>query len=130
MRWMKWISLLAAITVIISCYYPWLTVPAKGIVISGVSAEGTTYGKPGYFNFLLTGLYLVLTMVPQLWAKRMNIFVAALNFAWSIRNFILLSRCEAGDCPEHQTFFYVYFIASIVMMVGALFTSTGKPLKD
>ena len=126
MRWMKWFSLAAALLLIVSCFMPWVMIPGRQITITGVDATGTTFGKPGYFNLLLTMFYIVLTVIPRLWAKRINIFLATINIAWVFRNYLLLSRCEAGECPEKQNFFYLYILAGICMFVGALLTTTGK----
>jgi hypothetical protein len=126
MRWMKWISLAAAIALIVSCFSPWVTIPGRNITITGIDATGTTFGKPGYFNLLMTGVYILLTFVPRLWAKRLNLIVAAINIAWAFRNFIILSRCEGGECPEKQTAFYIMLFASVVMLLGSLLTDTGK----
>ena len=128
MRWMKWFSLLAAIILIFSCYQPWVIIGSRQLVINGVDATGTTFGKPGYFNLLLTILYLVFTLIPRLWAKRINIFVATINLAWVLRNYLLLSRCEAGECPQRQTFFYIFIIAGVCMFIGALLTPADKKL--
>lgn len=125
---MKWFSLAAAAVLIMSCYNTWVIVGSKQIQISGVHASGTTFGKPGYFNLSLTAVYIVLTLIPRLWAKRVNIFVATINLAWVLRNYLLLSRCEAGECPEKQTFFYVYMLAGICMFIGALLTPADKKL--
>lgn len=126
MQMMKWISIVAAITLISTCFMTWVIVPHKEIFISGIDATGTTFGKPGYFNLVLSVLFIVLTLTPRLWAKRVNIFVATINLAWTIRNYLLLSRCEAGECPEKQTALYVFLIAGIVMFIGALLTAPGK----
>lgn len=128
MRWMKWFSLAAAALLIISCYNTWVIVGSQQIAISGVDASGTTFGKPGYFSLVLTIAYIILTLIPRLWARRINLFFATLNFAWVIRNYLLLSRCEAGECPQKQTFFYLYILAGVAMLIGALTTPANKKL--
>ena len=129
MQWMKWFSVVAAIALIASCFMTWVIVPGKEIFISGIDASGTSFGKPGYLNLVLGALFIVLTLVPRLWAKRVNIFVATINLAWTVRNYLLLSRCEAGECPEKQTALYIFLIAGIAMFAGALLTSPGKTIK-
>lgn len=128
MHRMKWFSLLVAIVLIVACFMPWVIISSRQIVITGINASGTTFGKPGYFNLLLTVFYIVLTLVPRLWAKRINIFVATINMAWVFRNYLLLSRCEAGECPEKQSFFYIFILAGVCMFIGALLTGTGKKI--
>jgi hypothetical protein len=121
---MKWVGIIAALIVIASCFFPWVIIESKGIVVTGVESGGTNYGKPGYMNFLLSGIFLVLSLVSRTWSIRVNLFIAGLNFAWSIRNFILLARCEAGECPERQTALYALLIASFIMLVALI----GTPL--
>lgn len=118
MRWMKWISIIAALTVIVCCFYPWMVVESRNIVVSGVSAEGTRFGKPGYLHLLLSGLYLFFAFIPKLWAKRINLFLATLNVAWALRNFILMSRCEGGECPVRKIALPLLFLASILMLLS------------
>jgi hypothetical protein len=118
----KWSGIAAAITLVATCFYPWLTIPGREIIISGVSAEGTAYGRPGYLNILLITFFLVFALIPRMWAKRVNVFVSTVNFAWSVRNFILLSRCEGGDCPVRQTAVYIYLIVSFLLLLSSLLT--------
>jgi hypothetical protein len=60
-------------------------------------------------------------------AQRINIFLAAFNIGWSLRNFILLGRCEAGECPVRKSALYLYFICSILLMLSILFQKIKMP---
>ena len=100
---------------------PWVIVPSRNIVISGVSAEGTNFGKPGYLNIILSIFFIVFTLIPRLWAKRANLVVVALNIAWAIRNYLLLSACRGGDCPEKQAGLYLLIFSSLFILVSGLF---------
>src|SRR5687768_8534630 len=95
-----WLGLLATATLVIACFYPWVTIASKNIVISGVDTTGTTYGKPGYLNFILSGIYVIFIVIPKEWARKAALFAAAFNLAWSVRNFLILSTCQGGICPE------------------------------
>ena len=108
--------------VIVSCFFSWVVIESKEIVISGIEASGTNYGKPGYFNLLLSGIFFILSFIPRLWAKRANLFFSTLNLAWSFRNFILLARCEGGECPDRQPALTVLLVASLVMLVALVLT--------
>jgi len=121
MRYFKWIGLAAALLLIISCFTPWLTIASRNIVISGIDATGTNYGKPGYFNLLMTVCFIFFTLVPRVWAKRANLLVVALNLGWVIRNFIILPKCEGGECPEKQAGIYLMLVAGILMLLSAFF---------
>lgn len=126
---MKWVGILAALVVIISCFFPWIIIESKGILVTGVESGGTNFGKPGYMNFLLSGIFLILSLIPGSWTIRANLFTAGLNFAWSLRNFMLLARCEAGVCPERQTALYVLLIASLIMLVALIATPLATKKK-
>ncbi len=99
---MKWIGLLAALALIAACFFPWVFIESNNITVTGINSEGTSFGKPGYFHFVLAALYLVFHFTPRIWAKRINLLVAALNIGWAVRNYFLISACEGGECPEKK----------------------------
>ncbi len=121
MRYMKWIGLLAALLLTASCFTPWIFIGSKNITISGVDATGTNYGKPGYFHFFLTAVFLFCTFMPRVWAKRINLLVTALNLGWCLRNFFILATCSGGECPVRQTGLWLSLLASVLMLISALF---------
>jgi hypothetical protein len=118
---MKWIGIIATIVLIIACFYPWVYIESENINITGLSAAIMKLGKPAYFHFLMAAFYLSFHFTPRIWAKRWNLLVAALNLSWSVRNFFLVSACAAGECPQKKWALYVVLIASVVMMLAALF---------
>jgi hypothetical protein len=117
---MKWIGLLATIALVIACFFPWVFIESKSITVSGIESAGTNFGKPGYFHFFLSAFYVIFNFTPRIWAKRFNILVATLNIAWAVRNYLLISACSGGECPEKEAALYVVLISSIVMLVAAL----------
>lgn len=117
----QWIALLAAIVLAIACFIPWSFIASQQLTLSGVDTTGTRYGKPAYNHFILDALILVLTLIPRIWAKRLNLLTGVLNLGWAIRNFLLFGRCEAGDCPERQIGLYLALAASIILMLTILF---------
>jgi hypothetical protein len=121
MRWMKWTGVAAAILLIGSCFTPWVIIESKDIVISGIDTTGTNFGKPGYFHLLMAAIFLFLTYTARLWAMRCNLFIAAVNLGWAIRNYFIISQCRGGDCPLKLTGIYLMLIASVVIMIAALF---------
>lgn len=123
MRIMNLIGIAAAAISVYACFQPWVIIPEPYIVITGVDASGTNYGKPGYFNLVMTAFFVFFTIVPRVWAKRANLLVVALNIAWTIRNFFLIAQCEAGVCPQKKEGLYLVFFAAIVMLVTAVFPS-------
>ena len=120
MKYTQTIGIIAALVVLICSFLPWSIVISQQIAISGFDTEGTRFGKPGLFLNFFTILSIILFLIPAIWAKRTNIFIGAIVFSWSIRNYILVSTCLMGECPEKQPALYTLVIASGVVMVMSL----------
>ena len=118
---MKWIGLFAVILLIVSCFLPWVIIPSKNIVVSGVGSTGTNFGKAGYTHFVLSVFFIIFHLIPKLWAKRWNLLIVALNIAWAIRNYFIISMCREGECPEKQIGLWLVMISSALMLLAALF---------
>ncbi len=118
---MKWIGILATIALVTACFFPWVFIESKNITVTGIDSTGTSFGKPGYFHFVLAAFYLVFHFTPRIWAKRMNLLIAALNIGWAARNYFLISSCAGGDCPEKKAALYIVLISSFIMLIAALF---------
>jgi len=127
MRYMKWIGPAAAVLLIVSCFSPWVFIESRNITVSGINAMGTNFGKPGYFNLLMTAFFLICTFIQRIGAKRTNLFITALNLGWAIRNYFMITACQGGDCPTKKTGIYLMMLASILMMISALFPDMKPP---
>ena len=128
MRWMKWTGLIAAVLLIASSFLPWVVIAYQSIIVSGVESAGTNYGKPGYFNFALAFFFIFFSFIDRVWAKRCNLFIVAINMAWAIRNYIMMTTCYGGECPDKKIGLYLMLVASAVMLLGAFFP--GIKLKE
>ncbi len=125
MKYSKWIGLLAVIIVVLVCYMPWVYVPAVKLRISGMSASGQqNFGKPGLMNLFCSFGAAIFFLLPRIWAKRTNIFFCGFNVAWALRNYILVSRCYGGDCPDIKPGLYILLAASFVMLLMAFLPDT------
>ena len=125
---MKYSQLLGCIAVVLLaavCYLPWSYIEENNILITGMSAPGTLFGKPGLMHFVLGGILILLFLIPRLWAKRTNVFFGAVNLAWSVRNYILLSTCYMGECPKLRYGIYL----EILLCIGILFMTFLPDLK-
>ena len=67
-----------------------------------------------------TVIAFILFLIPKLWAKRMNLFIAALNLAWTIRNFFVVSSCFAGECPQKQFGLFAVIVLSVGVLAMAM----------
>lgn len=120
MKYSQRIGIIATIALMADCFLPWVFIASKQITVSGFIAIGTNFGKPGLLNFIMCVIMLVMFAVPAIWAKRTNVFIAALNLAFSIRNFIVLPFCSAGECPEKKIGLYLLLGLSAVILVMSL----------
>lgn len=120
MKYSQYIGILACLVVLICSFLPWSIVVSEQITISGFDTTGTRFGKPGLFLNFFTGISLLFFIIPNIWAKRTNIFLGAVVFAWSVRNYILVSTCLMGECPVKQPALYVLVGASFVVMIMSL----------
>ena len=126
MRYSKWIGLFAGLLYIGCCFLPWVIIVSKNIEVTGLKAEGTNFGSPGYLGIILSVFFLAFNFTPRIWAKRINLAVVALQVGWAIRNYYVLSACRV-DCPEKQTGLYLQLVAALLMLAVALFPDMKIP---
>ena len=111
------------------CYLPWSFIPGRNIVVTGMSAPGTDFGKPGLMHLVLGVVLFIFFAVPKIWAKRLNVFVAAINLAWGIRNYILLSTCYMGQCPVKKPVLFLLLAICSFIQVMSFFPKINIPEK-
>lgn len=126
----KWILLVVALIVLLSVFFPWVIIESKNIVVSGMQAARTAYGKPGLFSLFFAGLVFIFSLVPRIWAHRICIFSGALNIGWALRNFLILSTCQGGECPQRQAAFYIYLFSSILLLIVVLVQEGKLPATE
>ncbi|NCI46591.1 hypothetical protein [Sediminibacterium soli] len=129
MKHSQTIGILAAIATIAVCFLPWVVIPGKQLVITGMDAAGTNFGKPGLVNSILCVVMIVLFLVPRIWSKRTNVFLAALNLAWCFRNYLLVSTCMMGECPEKKSWLFALLFLGITIQLMALLPKIPLPQK-
>jgi len=120
MRWMKWTGVIAAVVLIIAGCMPWVFISWRDFMATGIDA-GEHFRKPAYGHFVFSFFFLIFIFVQTIWAKRANLLVTALNMAWAIRNFAKITACEGGECPDKQIGIYLVVVASLLMLISALF---------
>ncbi len=120
MKYSQPIGMIASLALMAVCFMPWTFIASHQLTITGFSAEGTNFGKPGLFNFVLSFIMLIMFAVPAIWAKRTNVFMAALNLAWSFRNYLLVSACMMGECPEKKWALFAIIGLAILLQIMSL----------
>ena len=117
---MKYSNIIGAalvVILIIACNMDWVHIDGGKLTVSGLKAVGTNFGKPGLMNIITGSMAGILFLTPFLWAKRINLFFCAFNLAWAIRNYIIVTMCREGDCPEKQTGIYLLMTSSVLMLL-------------
>ena len=105
----------------VAAYQPWMTIISKNITITGMNTTGSNFGKPALMNLIVSGISVIFFLSSSIMAKRANIFFCAFNIAWSIRNYVIVSMCRGGECPEKKLGLYVLMLAAIIIMLASLF---------
>jgi hypothetical protein len=127
MQSMRWLSLLTAATIITACFFTWVSVEEKHFYIGGFfSSTGNRFGEPGLFHVILCTIYILLVLINKVWSLRTAFFISAFNIAWAVRNFMLISACSGGTCPEKHTGLYAILIGSILLII---LTALVRPSK-
>jgi hypothetical protein len=129
-RYSKWISLLAAILLILACYLPWAFYPDLNKSFTGFFSENNIYGKPAKWLTVMALFSVICQFLPMIFLKRLNLLLMALNLAYAIKTYIVYAECYRGYCPVKQTGLYLMLMSSIVLMIAAVFPSASirKPV--
>lgn len=121
MRYSNYIGIIAALLLVFAATFPWIYIPSVQATVSGFGSETVMkFGKPVLMNLIMLVLNVLFFLIPKLWAKRFNPFIASIGFAWALRNLLLLSTCRNGECPERTIWLYVYFFAACVVLIMTL----------
>ncbi|MEO6583024.1 MAG: hypothetical protein ABIO05_01800 [Ferruginibacter sp.] len=82
---------------------------------------GNYYGKAGIPITILSSIILLLLLTPKLWAKRVNLFLAGLLVAYTIRTYIIFTSALFKGEVEKYAGIYLIIIFSFLIMITSLF---------
>ena len=117
MKYSQTIGFIAVVLAILVCFMPLVYIESKRLTITGFKAEGTRFGRPGMFIVYMGSIAAGLFLIPKIWAKRVNVFLTAMIFAWAVRNYLLLTTCAAGECPEKQVGLFLLLAFTAITMI-------------
>src|SRR5690349_13464301 len=117
MKYSQLLGVLACIAQVLVCFMPWSFVAEQNILITGMNSAVRDYGKPGLINIFFSSIIVLFFVIPKIWAKRANVIIAAINVAWSFRNYLLMSTCHGGECPEKRAGIYLLMALSIFILI-------------
>jgi len=116
----QWIGIAAAVLVVAACFMPWAYFPVLQKEFTGFWSEQNRYGRPGKVLLFFSVVEIVFFLVPKVWAKRANLFVAAVGVAWGFKCFYLYTACYRGECPEKRLGLFLMFGGTILALVATL----------
>jgi hypothetical protein len=119
MKYSKWIGIFGVLLLFLAAYMPWITIVSKGINITGMNTAGTNFGKPALMNIMVSVVSAAFFLSSSVMAKRANLFFCAFNLAWSIRNFVIVTMCRAGECPEKKWGLYLLMVSAVIIMLAS-----------
>ncbi|MCO6496170.1 MAG: hypothetical protein J5I50_00770 [Chitinophagaceae bacterium] len=120
MKHYKIVAVIAAVLMVASCFMPWAYYPDRDEVFTGFYSYQNLFGKPGAVFIFFAVVYLIFVFIDRMWAKRTNIFVAAISLAYLIRTYIIYTKCYFGTCPEKRMGMYLLIAASVLLLITAL----------
>jgi hypothetical protein len=88
---------------------------------TGFSTYQNQYGRPGIFLTLIAVIVFAFMLLPKIWAKRANLFIAALGVGYAIKSYVLFAACYNAYCPEKKAGIFIMLISTIIMLIAAAF---------
>ncbi|MEJ7626022.1 MAG: hypothetical protein WKF35_04080 [Ferruginibacter sp.] len=82
---------------------------------------GSYYGKAGIPISIMASIVLLFMLIPKLWAKRFNLFIAAVLFAYTLRTYIIFTSALFEGEVEKFAGIYLVILLSVVILVCTLF---------
>lgn len=117
------IGVIASLLVIGICFLPWIEVPLHHLILSGWHGKVNNelnFGQQGVSHTLFCTILILLFLVPRVWAKRTNIFIAALHLGWAFKNYLIFSMCRLGECPIIKPALYFLIFLAVLIQVMTL----------
>ena len=121
------IGLLACIMLVVSCFLPWIYYADPHIAteaqrtFTGFSTYQNQYGKPGKLLLLIAIIIFVFMLLPKIWAKRANLFIAALGVGYAVKTYVLFTSCYNAYCPDKKAGIFIMMLSMIILLIAALF---------
>ena len=121
MKYYKGIGWLACGLLIASCFMPWTYYADINKNFTGFFSEQNMYGKPAMFFIFIATVSAVLIYLDKIWAKRVHIFLGAINIGYLIKTYVLFTSCYNAYCPEKRYGIYLMIFSSLLLMLVSIF---------
>jgi len=122
-KYSKWLTLAAAVLLILSCFMDWAYYPDIQKSFTGWFSEKNVYGKPGKWLTVMACFAVIAQFLPYLFLKRTNLFLMALNTAYAFFTVVKYTRSYGITNPTAQLGIYLMLISAILLLITAMFPS-------
>lgn len=126
----KILATIFVFALIACCFFTWISIDDPPIVVSGFHSAGTSFGKPGILHIIICALFLIFIFIPRIWSSRVAFFLSTFNIAWAVRNFIVISTCHSGVCPDKHIALYLVLAFSFLISLSSLFVTYPNKEKN
>jgi hypothetical protein len=118
-------GLIACVAIIGACFMPWTYYNSIQQTFTGFNVvpfpTGTTYGKAGFTISGLAAVILLLIFVRKEWARKVNLFLAGVLVAYTIRTYIVFTSSLFKGEVEKFAGIYLVVILSVLILLSTLF---------
>jgi len=122
-KYSKWLTLIAALLLIASCFMPWAFFPDLNKAFTGWFTEHNMYGKPGKWLSFMAIVSIAAQFLPSIFLKRANLLMMALNVAYAFFTYVKYNRSYGIVEPQPQPGIYIMLITSVILLITAVFPS-------
>jgi hypothetical protein len=117
MQSIRWLAILTAAIIITACFFTWVSLDKQNYFIGGFFSSTDRFGQPGIIHVAFCSIIILFLLLNKIWSVRTAFFISAFNVAWAIKNYIVISACSSGVCPEKHTGLYTILIGSILLLM-------------
>ena len=120
MKYAHYTGIVAALLLILFCFFPWAFYPDLQENFTGFYSKQNNYGKPGIAFIFLSLIAIVFFLIPKLWAKRVNQFISVLIFAYALKTYILFTASYRGIHPEIKPGLIGMLAFAFIILISSL----------
>lgn len=124
-RLIRIVGFIACIAMVLNCFMPWVYITSLQETFTGFHVtrfpSGTYYGRAGIFLTILTAVIFVFMLMPLLWAKRANLLLSALLFAYSIRTYIIFTSALFENEISKKPGIYLQMVFAFLILLSSAF---------
>ena len=130
---LHYLAIIATLGIIVTCFIPWVHYNNIDVTFNGYNvkkfATGVYYGRAGIIITIFAVISLLFTLMQSMVAKRVNMFLCALLFAYTLRTYVIFTgSLFDGEVTKLAGIYLIVFL-SFVMVICSVFPYLKKEEK-